>query len=120
MAYGWALVTDVDGVPVLDLQGDIVEVEDLRGSVHDFIRSDRIAGIIHGRDADGNPIQVGEIVESMVISPDIEAALGVEFGKSGWFIGMHVTADSVWADVKSGKLPAFSIGGTGQRVALSA
>ncbi len=62
----------------------------------------------------GAPDQV-EYVESLVFTPDVQKALGVDLGKVGWWIGGFVKADDTWADVKSGKLRTLSIGGSAVR-----
>jgi hypothetical protein len=55
----------------------------------------------------------GNVVESIVFTPDVQKSLGIELPDKaiGWFIGMHVPGNDEWAAVKSGKYPAFSIGG---------
>lgn len=112
MVYGWASIVERDGQPVVDHQGDVIHPEELCRMAQDFIRSARAAKVMH----QGNI--VGEVVESLVFTPDIQEALGIDLGLIGWFIGMHVPDDSAWKAVKDGALKSFSIGGDGKRVAV--
>lgn len=111
IVYGWASITDDENGIVTDLQGDQIEIGDLAKAAHDFMLESRAGGDMH------DVIGVGDVVESMVFTPDVQKALGVSVGKTGWFIGMKVRDAEVWKRVKSGELQAFSIGGTGRREA---
>lgn len=110
VAYGWASVTEEGGRTVTDQQGDQIDVPDLIDAAHDFMLSSRNAGDMH------DVMGVGKVVESMVFSPDVQKALGIELGKVGWFIAMKISDADVWTRVKSGELGAFSIGGMSRRV----
>jgi phage head maturation protease len=57
----------------------------------------------------------GEIVESIVLTREVQDALGISLDKIGWFVGFKVYDDEVWAKVKSGELRMLSIGGRGTR-----
>lgn len=109
MAWGWASVTTRNGQPLEDLQGDVIETEELQKAVHEFVRKKRIMGEMH------TVIGTGDIVDSIVFTDDIQKALGIDLGKEGWFVGVHVTSDSTWARVKKGELRGFSLGGFGVR-----
>lgn len=106
---GWAIVATVDGQPVVDWQGDVVQVDDLRKAAHQFISDARVAKAMHR----GEPI--GEVVESIIIDDDLAKALQIGDGRRGWFIGMQVHSEAVRKRVRSGELRAFSIGGRGKR-----
>jgi hypothetical protein len=59
---------------------------------------------------------VSRLVESCFITPEKLAAMGVkdeEFKGASWWVGFKVDEPEVWAAVKSGELPMFSIGGEG-------
>lgn len=105
VVYGWASVTTVKGKLVEDSQGDTVETTEMVKAAHEFVSDARVAKVMH----DGS--QVGEIVESLVFSEDIQKALGVDLGLEGWFIGMRVTDESILKRARDGDLPMFSIGG---------
>lgn len=112
MVWGWASVIVEDGSVVTDKQEDQVELAELSKAAHGFMRMSRVGGDMHEK-MDG-----GEIVESIVFTPDMQKALGIDLKKVGWFIGYHVTNDDVWKRVKSGDLKAFSFGGRARREAV--
>lgn len=114
--YGWASVNAEDGTLVTDTQDDQVEDAELIKAAHDFVSSSRAGGVLHARSAAGTAHRMGDVVESLVLTPDIQKALGVDLGKTGWFIGYRVNDDDAWELVKSGKLKAFSIGGRARRI----
>jgi hypothetical protein len=115
VVYGFASVADEDGQPVVDRQGDILPVTELVKVAHKFIKSGRVGGIMHKMGADGKPVSIGEVVESVVLRPELQKALGIDLKKSAWLIGVHISDDETWARVKKGELGAFSIGGRGKR-----
>lgn len=117
VVYGWASVTKVNGAAVVDLQDDVIETTELVKAVQDFMLDSRKGGIMHMRGDDG-PVVIGAVVESIVLTEDVQKTLGIDLGREGWFIGIKVMHESVWKMVKDGKLKAFSIGGSGARVPI--
>lgn len=111
IVYGWASVIEEGGAVVTDSQDDQIELHELAKAAHDFMKFHRVGGDMH------ETMGTGEIVESIVFTPDVQKALGVELNKVGWFIGYHVTSSEVWKRVKNGELVAFSFGGRAKRVA---
>lgn len=109
LVYGWASVVEENGNPVTDHHGDLIEPDELTKAAHEFVSEYRKAKVMH------NGASIGEIVESIVFSHDIQKALGINLNKVGWFIGMKVHDDEVWKSFKSGELEMFSIGGHGER-----
>lgn len=107
---GWASVIEVAGEPVIDRQGDIIETAELEKTAHEFMRSFRAGKVMHEGEAD----QV-EYVESLVFTPDVQKALGVDLGKVGWWVGGYVQNDDTWSEVKAGTLRTLSIGGKAVR-----
>lgn len=112
MVYGWASVVTKDGTAVEDRQGDVMDIDNLRETVHDFM-AHRVGKTMH------TGAETGEIVDSFVIDAEVAAAFGVNFGCEGWMVGYKVKDDAVWKRVESGELRAFSIGGEGIRTPLS-
>jgi hypothetical protein len=108
--WGWASVIEEAGQPVVDLQGDVITEPDLVAAAHRFAAVRTIKAMHQGE-------PIGELVESLVLTKSLQQALGVDLGLVGWIIGARITHDDAWAAVKAGHLPAFSIGGTGVRVA---
>lgn len=111
IVYGWASVATVNQQPVVDREGDIISVADLGIAVHEFMAK-RIGKALH------SGAQVGEIVDSIVFDAAVQHALGIDLGREGWFVGMHVSDPATWAQVEKGELKAFSIGGKAERHAL--
>lgn len=111
IVWGWGSVTTEHGVPLVDLQGDIIETREMQKAVHSFISEVRTAGIMHVRKDDGEPIKIGEIVDSIMFTDEVQKSLGIHLGREGWFVGMRVDDDDVWELVKDGTLKALSIGG---------
>lgn len=109
MIYGWASVIEENGTMVTDRQGDEMDVEELVKAAHDFMLNARVTGEMHKK------LGVGQAVESMVFTHDLQKALGVDLGRVGWFVGMKINDDNVWARVKAGELGFLSIGGRGVR-----
>lgn len=112
MIYGWASVVTKDGESVEDLQGDVLEIDNLRTTVHKFM-GDRAGDAMHDRN------QVGEIVDSFVMDDEVAAAFGVSFGREGWMVGYRVDDANVWKRVQSGELKAFSIDALGERTPIT-
>lgn len=110
VVYGWASMSKEGDDHVVDLQGDKIAVPDLVKAAHEYVTNFRDGGDLH------TTLGIGKVVESIVLTPEVQKALGIDLGKVGWFIGMKVDDDGVWKRVKSGELKAFSIGGSGSRV----
>lgn len=117
MVYGWASVVTKDGAAVEDRQGDVMDMDNLREVVHDFM-ANRTGNTMHEPDASGDIAKTGEIVDSFVIDAEVAAAFGVNFGCEGWMVGYKVQDDAVWKRVESGELRSFSIEGEGIRTPL--
>lgn len=109
IVYGWASVISENGVDVIDRQGDVIKADELVKATTEFMKSVRTAKAMH----QGG--QVGQVVHSFPLTTEIAKSLGIETNREGWIVGLHVTDNNVWKQVKSGVLKAFSIGGTGQR-----
>lgn len=113
LVFGWAAVATVDGETLVDRQGDAYESTDvIEKAAYEFMEDSRVGGDMHVRKG------IGHVVESFVLTKAKAASMGLaEPRLEGWFIGMRVTDDGVWDRVKKGELTAFSIAGTGDRVA---
>jgi hypothetical protein len=106
---GWASVVSVDENPITDSQGDIISIDELRKSAHQFILDARVAKAMHAGHA------IGEVVESVIVDDELAKALGISDGKRGWWIGMRINDPSIQEMVRKGTFRAFSIGGSGRR-----
>lgn len=114
LVFGWASIVEKDGRPVIDLQGDQIDIADLEDAVYAYTLDKRDAGEMHER-----VTGVGKLVESMVMTVEKQRAMGLPEGSAplGWWVGYKIAPD-VFAKVKSGEYPMFSIGGGAIRVAI--
>ncbi len=117
LVFGWASIIEEGGEPVVDSQGDVIFAEDLMKAAHGFMVDARKGGIMHAQQA-GKAVEIGAVVESVVLTKERQDALGIDLGRVGWLITMKVESDEVWKAVKAGDLAAFSVGGRGVRTPL--
>jgi hypothetical protein len=114
IVWGWASIIEKDGKAIIDHQGDMIDPEELVKAAHDFISNSRTGGLMHTKEAN-EPRKVGDIVESMVFTRELQKALDIDLGKAGWLIGFKITDPEVRKLAAGGRLPSFSIGGIGHR-----
>jgi hypothetical protein len=116
--YGWASVNTEGGAVVTDHQGDRIDDGEIIKAAHEFMANSRTGGLLHARTASGAAHRGGGIVESIVMTPDVQKALGIDLGKTGWFVGYRVEDDDAWELVKQQPpvLKAFSIAGRARRI----
>lgn len=118
---GWASVIEhPDGTPVVDSQGDIIGEADLVEAAQHFMRHARVACDNHvripGPQGQHIPKQVGTVVESLVVTRALKAALNLPPSTpTGWLVTLHIEDPAVWADVVAGHRESLSIGGTAVR-----
>lgn len=108
LVYAFASVIEENGEPVVDLHGDIISESELVKAAHRSFRR-MIGKEMH----QGG--QVAEIVESIVLTKELQKALGIDIGKVAWLVAMKIYDLDVWQKVKDGTLSALSIGGRGIR-----
>jgi hypothetical protein len=107
LVFGWAsVVEDEHGNSVVDSQGDVIPVAELEQAAYEFVLRYRQAGEMHERAGS----DVGDLVESVVLTKAKREAMGLPPGPTGWFVGFKLAPD-VFAKVKSGEYQDFSIGG---------
>lgn len=114
MFYGWASVVTEKGKPVVDRQGDIIEPKTLEKAATNFMKDVRVGKVMHEGD------QKVVFVHSMPLTKELCEALGIQSDNEGWVVGGYVYDDETWEMVKSGKLPALSIGGRAKREKVDA
>lgn len=108
MVYGWAYVATEGGQPAVDWSEEVWPMEDIRQAVHEFIGQRTLKARHKGK-------VVGEIMDSILFDRDVQKALGIDLGKEGWFVGVRVDDDATLAEVDSGILKMFSVGGMAEK-----
>jgi predicted ABC-type ATPase len=117
LVTGWfSVITNSDGSPHVDSQGDVIDEDMLVKTAHNFMTNYRDAGEVHMKGADGEPRVVGTVVESLVVTKGVKKTLGLPPDTpTGWMGTVYVRDDGVWSKVKSGEYQGFSIGGVATR-----
>jgi len=113
IVFGWGSVTKIDGQPVIDIQGDIIEDIELEKAVYEFMSAPK-HDEMHER-----IVPDSVIVESFVVTDEkLQKMFGAEApegGFRGWWIGIHIADPEVYAKHKDGTYKGFSITGTALR-----
>ena len=102
LVYG--VVLEPDSV---DLQGDIISVEEIEKSAHNYMINSRMVGYRH------NSIADARVVESYIFNIENQ-----EIVKGSWIIVVKVMNYDLWEKVKNNEINGFSIGGYGNRVKI--
>lgn len=117
LVFGWANVAiGEDGQQITDLQGDVIDPEELERAAYDHVLKFRSAGERH----DPNLRQKGRLVESCVFTKEKQAALGIPPGvvPEGWWVGYKIDDPQAWEKIKKGEYQSFSIEGKGRRTPI--
>jgi hypothetical protein len=114
IVYGWASPVSEFGTSIIDKQGDVLDIDDVRKAAHDFMLNSRSGGSMH-KDIG---IDRASVVESVVLSTELQKALGIDMPYEGWFIGVKIHDNAVWKKIEDGEYTGFSIGGSGVREAM--
>jgi hypothetical protein len=115
LAFGWASVTKLNGLPVVDKQGDWITDDDLEDAAYSYVVKSRKGGDMHRRVGD-QPFHAADLVESFVLTPEKAERMGLpQDTPMGWWVGFRVNDDDAWQEVKKGNRTGFSIHGSGRR-----
>lgn len=118
--FGWASIVEMNGQPVVDLQGDWIDHDELEKSAYDYVIKSRKGGNMHARNGE-EPLHVSDMIESFLVTPEKKEALSLpDEMPTGWWVGYQINDDEAWNLVKSGKRTGFSIHGRGQRTPMEA
>jgi hypothetical protein len=113
--FGWASIVELNGEPVVDLQGDYISIDEVEKAAYSYVHKSRKGGDMHLRDGQA-PVHKSDMIESFVVTPEKKKALGLpEDTPTGWWVGYQVNDDELWSKVKSGERTGFSIHGRGRR-----
>lgn len=113
LVTGWAsVVTDDNGIPIIDSQGDVIPAHELekaaQAAFRDLGGAGR-AGDMHERTG------VADIVESFVLTREKRAALGLGDGPEGWIVTLKVTDPNLLKEITDGEKLELSIHGEAVR-----
>lgn len=119
--FGWASITEIDGSPVIDRQGDMIEIHELAKSAYDYVINGRTGGHQHRRTPTNEPLKVSDMIESVVFTPEKIEKMGLPPDTpQGWWVGYKVADDEIWKGIKDGEITGFSVHGKGRRVPAGA
>lgn len=108
LVWGWAFVSQLNGEPYVDLQGDILDEESMLEVAKDFMSGARALDTQHDERA------TGEVVFGLPMTADIAKAFGIETTTHGFMVAVRPAPD-VMAKIKDGTYTGFSLGGLGTR-----
>jgi hypothetical protein len=117
LIFGWASVSAHDGQLIVDKQNDVIHPEDLERAAYDFVLHARAHGDMHDR------VGTGRLIEATMFTKE-KRALGLVAKNAegqtidGLWVGFKVDDPTLWATIKRGERPEFSIGGSGTREEL--
>lgn len=105
LVFGWANVAMTPEGQVEDHQGHLIDVEDLEEAAYNFAVKYRVTGDSHMSEG------FGELVESLVVTPDKIEKAGFPPEMLGhWWVGFRVPPEH-WDSVVNGDRRMFSIQG---------
>ncbi len=100
---------------VVDAQGDIYSVEEIRQAAHRFMEEFGGLGLMHRLQVNG---QV-RILESYLAPVDLQIG-DIQVRQGTWLFAVRILSDVLWGQIKDGALSGFSIGGSARRAPESA
>ena len=112
VVWGWASVATEDGKAVFDVHGDHIPMSELTKASIDFMENVRVGKSLHQGE------QTSSVIGCLPLSQELAKALGIETTREGLIMGFRVHDDATWGLIKSGELPALSIGGRGRKYAV--
>ena len=117
LVFGWGNVAvDADGTQIEDLQGDVIDPEELEKAAYDHVLNFRSTGERH----DPGLRRKGRLVESCVFTKEKQEAIGIPPGivPEGWWVGYKIDDPAAWEKIKNGEYLSFSVEGKGKRTPI--
>lgn len=96
LVWGIASITTMDGMPVTDLDGDQFTTRAMEDFTIDLIKNQRAGKFEHEGEA------CNHIVQALVLSEDLQKALGFDLGYEPLVVCTEVPDPAAWAEVKEG------------------
>lgn len=106
--FGWANVSiRKDGTQIEDMQGHLIDVDDLEDAAYEFVLKSYGSGDMHLTS------DMGDLIESMVFTREKMDRMGIPSGTipEGWWVGFKLSPEHAEL-VRSGKRSMFSIEGS--------
>lgn len=104
IAYGWAMVSEENGKPYFDLQGDHIPMGPIIEASIDFMKNSRASDDMHREQPTGTVVFCAPVTKGTVVDP-------AHPNRTGLWIGAQIHDDEVYEKTKRGERAGFSIGG---------
>jgi putative serine protease XkdF len=105
IAYGWAVVSTIDGTPYQDLQGDYIPADTIPAVAADFMMRARVGKDMHTGD------QVADVLFAWPATDEINKGVEYSGRKTGLLIGWRPYDKALLDKIAAGERVGFSIGG---------
>lgn len=105
VAFGFAIVSKVDGERYFDVQGDHIPESSMIRASCDFMQHSRVGKTMHTGD------KTGDIVFAFPLTSDIAKSLGITTSKTGLLVGFRPSDPETIEQMERGEFSGFSIGG---------
>lgn len=106
LVFGWAIISEINGAPYIDTQGDYIPSEVAMNAIAKFMEGERVAKTMHKGE------RTGTVTMAFPMEPSVMKSLGISSDKTGVIIAMK--PDNI-AKFKSGEMRGFSIGGSAHK-----
>lgn len=111
LVFGFAIVCNKDGEPYYDLHNDHIPEDSMLTAATDFMLKSRVAGEMHERDENRNPITKGTVVFCFPLTTEVAKSLNIKTQMTGLLIAMKPDDKAIVEKFKTGEYTGFSIGG---------
>jgi len=103
-----------------DLQGDVLDLDEIEKMAHNYLLDYRVVGDSHSKKRNGKVVKADAgIVESFIAPVDFQVG-NETISKGSWVVAIKVNDPKLWAEVEKGDITGVSIGGTGERHGIEA
>lgn len=112
LVFGWAIVSEINGEPYIDTQGDYIPSDVAMKAIAKFMEGERVAKTMHVGE------RTGTVVMAWPMVSDVMKAMEIESQKTGVMIAMKPDSQESLAKFRDGTFTGFSIGGSASSVEL--
>lgn len=113
IVFGWAIISNIEGKPYVDTQGDHIPENAMLKAAARFMEGSRVAGNMHRQISPiGDRVErIGTVIFSFPLTTEISKKMGIKTKQTGLMLGMKVDSAAILEKFKSGEYTGFSIGG---------